>query len=149
MDEISLIKGHEGWRNFVYDDATGLPIKPGTTVVGHPSIGYGRALDVHGILPTEGDLLLENNVLDCRQDLVPIFGDRWNGFGGPRQAALLDMRYNLGPTGFRNFNRMVTALLNSDWKTAAQEALGSAWAREVGQRAQDDARMIESGEWPA
>ena len=37
----------EALRFVVYDDATGRPIVPGTHVIGHPSIGIGRALDVH------------------------------------------------------------------------------------------------------
>ena len=37
--------GDEAMRLFVYDDATGLPIEPGSTCKGHPTIGVGRGLD--------------------------------------------------------------------------------------------------------
>ena len=46
----------EGVRLRVYDDATGEPLHPGMTLKGHPSIGYGRALDVNGISLKESKL---------------------------------------------------------------------------------------------
>lgn len=148
-ESIALHKKFEAWRNFVYDDATGLPIRPGSVVIGHPSIGFGRALDTQGILPAEGNLLLANNDADCTHDLQVVFAQRWDTLGAARQAALIDMRYNLGPTGFREFHKMITALLNQQWAVAAAEMRNSLWAQQVGQRAVDLAQMIESGEWLA
>jgi lysozyme len=145
----ALIKGHEAWRAFVYDDATGLPIKPGSVVIGHPSIGWGRALDTQGILPAEGNLMLANNDADCTHDLQTMFAYRWDTIGAARQAALLDMRYNLGPTGFREFHKMITALFNAQWDVAAAEIRNSLWAQQVGQRAVDVEKMILTGEWLA
>ena len=52
----------EGQLLTVYDDATGAAIKPGTSVKGHPTIGIGRALDVHGISAAEAAYLLGNDI---------------------------------------------------------------------------------------
>ena len=56
------LQSHEGLRLFVYDDATGAPIKPGTAVKGHPTVGWGRALDTYGVNEAEADYLLANNI---------------------------------------------------------------------------------------
>lgn len=146
-ESIALHKKYEDFRNLVYDDATGKPIGPGSTLIGHPSIGYGRALDVAGILPSEGDILCANSDKDAENDLKLIFAARWDGIGNARQAALIDMRYGLGAGGFREFHRMITALFNQKWDEAAVEMLNSKWARQVGQRANDLAQMVKSGEW--
>lgn len=63
---IVALMGEEGKRNFVYDDATGHAIGPGTHCVGHPTIGVGRALDVHGISMSEGQLLNAHDALAGR-----------------------------------------------------------------------------------
>ena len=40
---------------------------------------------------------------------------------------------------------MIKALEEGDYKRASQEMLDSRWARQVGQRAEDLARMMEEG----
>lgn len=59
---IPMLRAEEGLRLTVYDDATGKPIKPGTLVKGHPTIGIGRALDVNGITEAEAEYLKANDV---------------------------------------------------------------------------------------
>ena len=46
----------------VYDDATGRPIVPGYTMVGHASIGVGRNLEARGISTIEKDFLFANDI---------------------------------------------------------------------------------------
>ena len=46
------------------------------------------------------------------------------------------MVYNLGLPNLLKFQNMLAALENNDGTTAADEALNSKWARQVGQRAQ-------------
>lgn len=52
----------EGVRLNAYDDASRLPIRPGSIVRGHPTIGIGRALDVRGVTPDEAQYLLSNDI---------------------------------------------------------------------------------------
>lgn len=59
---ILELTGEEGKRRFVYDDATGAPLSPGVLCKGHPTVGIGRALDVHGISVVEGQLLRANDI---------------------------------------------------------------------------------------
>src|SRR5260221_640902 len=135
MDVVEWISQHEALRLFVYDDKTGHAVVPGYTLVGHPTIGYGRALDTHGLLPAEAELLRANNIADCRADLLAIFGaERLVAFGEPRQGVLTDLRFNLGGAGFRSFHQTITALCNRQWETAANYLLDSALARELPER---------------
>ena len=90
MSELtSMLARHEGIRLLVYDDATDQPITQGTLVHGHPTIGIGRALDVHGITPDEAEYLLSNDVDDVVASLRKEF--YWYTLlNGPRQDAIAD-----------------------------------------------------------
>ena len=59
---VAELTRDESCRLVAYDDATGAPIKPGTTVKGHCTIGVGRALDARGISPAEAQYLLSNDI---------------------------------------------------------------------------------------
>lgn len=146
-ESIALHKKGEGYKAFVYDDANGNLVVPGYTLVGHPTIGFGRCLDTHGILASEADFMLANNDAEATVDLQGLFGAKWASFGNARQAALIDARFALGASGFREFHLMVTALFNEKWDEAAVELLNSKWARTVGQRALDLAGMLRTGTW--
>lgn len=150
MDALALIQKHEGLRLKIYDDATGKPLGPGSIVVGHPTIGYGRSLDIDGITPQEALDLTTNELPHREADLKLIFpAPKWEQLGAARQAALIDMHYALGTTGFRDFHVMVTALLNQQWDTAAGAMLGSLWGREAPSRVHEDAAIILSGVFAA
>ena len=69
--------------------------------------------------------------------------------GGARQAALIDMRLNLGPARLRGFRNMIAAAERQDWATAALEARDSAWAKQVQPtRVEHIVTMFVTGEWP-
>lgn len=144
-----LITDNEKRRLRVYDDKTGIMITKGSAVFGHPTIGVGRALDVKGISTAESDYLLGNDIAECTGDLAGLFRDRFtSGASAARQAALIDMRFNLGADGFRGFRRMIAAIEGGDWDAAAAEALAPHWVAEVGsRRSTRDAVLMRSGEW--
>lgn len=153
MNEIArlLIKRHEGerrsgQRHVVYDDATGKPIRPGMLVKGHPTIGYGRALDVRGISQDEADALLDADLAEAEETAQRFGGDVWEGLGEVRQAVLIDMAHNLGARGLNGFVRMRFALLSGDFDGGTDEMLDSAWRRQVGEsRAGRLADMMRTG----
>lgn len=123
----------EGKRLFVYDDATGLPIKPGSVVRGHPTIGVGRCLDTHGISASECAALLSNDIQQCADCLDT---HDWFVAANPqRQMALVDMCFQLGYLSLLDFRQMIDAIKQGDWQRARFCALDSAWARETPERA--------------
>ncbi len=64
-----------------------------------------------------------------------------------RANAFCEMLYNLGPTRLSFFKEMLKAIRTKDWEKAADEALASKWASQVGQRAVTLSRMLRTGEF--
>jgi lysozyme len=107
----------------------------------------GRNIQDAGISAAEAMTLLDNDVAACIADLTG-FG-WWSGLGAVRQRAILDMRFQLGPAGFRGFRKMLAALAVRDYRTAAREALDSKWARQDSPtRARTVTAMLETGKEP-
>lgn len=136
---VSLLHRHEGWVPHAYQDSLGFW-----------TIGYGRLIDERkggGITREEGEFLLSNDIDGKLADL-----DReipwWRELDPVRQVALVNMAFNLGIGGLCKFQNMLGALQGHEWDKAAKEALRSRWARQVGVRAQEIARMLKTGEYP-
>lgn len=143
-----LIRRHEGLRLTVYDDATGLPLRQGETLEGHPTIGFGRLLTSgRGISAEEADYLLANDLKIAAADAEKYVGKRfWSRLSPARQAVLIDMAHNLGLSRLRKFVRLRFALEAGEYAVAADEMLDSDWADQVGERARTLAAMMKSGE---
>lgn len=129
-DFARLIMRHEG-----------LHLKPYRCPAGKLTIGFGRNLDDSGITREEAAALLSADIGRVVEDLLGLFAD-FDDYPTARQHALMDMRYNLGPGGFRSFKRMIEAVRLGAWATAAEEALDSRWAQQVGQRAKTVAALL-------
>jgi hypothetical protein len=141
----AMLTRHEGRLYQVYDDATGKPLHPGDTLVGWPTIGVGRNLLNPGLHPLEVDYLLDNDI----HERLLVLTDKLSWFhtlDEVRQAAFVDMSF-MGVQKLLGFHNMLAACAVKAWATAAAEALDSAWAKQVGKRAQEIAAMLETGEW--
>ena len=140
MHLIDMIKRNEGkvmenGRHILYEDNAKPPKQ---------TIAYGRNLTDRGLSESEAETLLFNDVQDAIKELdnnLPFFENLTEN----RRNALIDMRFNLGLTRFMGFKKMLTALERKDYETAAIEAINSRWAKQVGARAERDAKMIKEG----
>ena len=144
---IDFIKRHEGLRLKAYDDASSAELAPGVMLTGHPTIGWGRALDTNGISKEEAEILLARDITrasNTARVLVPSFGD----LNSARQAALVSMAFQLGHGGLRQFKSMIAAIEAEDWPRARMEALHSAWATQTPARAEEIGEMLLTGRWP-
>lgn len=72
----------------------------------------------------------------------------WTRLSPIRQAALIDMAYQQGGAGLARFKHMLAAIRLSDWPTAHDECLNSAYAKEVPSRAKSNASLLLTGQWP-
>lgn len=133
MRVIDVIKLEEGYRG-----------QPYLCSAGATTIGYGRNLDAKPMTEKEAEHLLINDLADVIEDLRRIFGSGFFGrdLSPHRRAALVSMRYQLGPRGFRGFGRMIAAVNERRWCDAADEALDSRWARQTPERATRCARAL-------
>lgn len=131
------LRADEGFRDHVYDDATGKPIVKGSLVQGYPTIGYGFCVDQAKGTPFPrdiADLLLERVAQEKWQALLtalPWLAQQPEDV----QRALANMAYQMGVSGVTRFGRMLAALETGDREQAAQHALQSLWARQTPGRA--------------
>ena len=128
----ALIEGHEGRRNKLYQ-----------CTAGKWSIGIGRNLEDRGLRDDEIELMFANDLLEASDALLKY--PWYEKLNAPRQAAMLDMMFQLGQTRFAKFRNMIEALAAGDYKLAASEALESKYAKQVPERAWRIASIIESG----
>lgn len=144
----TLIRQHEGLRLTVYDDATGLALRKDDKLAGHPSIGYGRNLDIgRGITKDEAEHLLDNDLTVATAIAQRFAGEAcWARLDPVRQAVLIDMGHNLGSSRLAGFVRLQQAVQAGDYEVAAAEMLDSIWAGQVGARARALAEMMLTGE---
>jgi lysozyme len=134
----------EGLRLFVYDDANGKPIVPGSKVIGHPTIGVGLALDVRGLTGPEAKYLLLDIVgpliVDCAAK-IPF----WAKLNGVRKRVVAEMAFNMGIDGVLKFANTLAAMDRCDWAGASAGMLASHWADQVGDRAKRLAKHMLDG----
>lgn len=126
----------------------GLRLKPYKDTVGKMTIGIGRNLDDVGISKAEAMMLLGADLDKVESDL-----DRalpwWRFMSEARQQSLANMCFNMGlgdsKRGLLSFRNTLAAMQQGDYKRAAQGMRDSAWAKQVGQRAERLAKMMEEG----
>lgn len=147
---MQLWELNEGRRRFPYDDRTGKPLAPGDTLKGNLTIGCGRNLSRVGLRDHEITIMMRNDLCEADEDLRQHF--RWTqALSDAQYHALLDLRCQLGPSGFRTFNRpggTLYALAAGELRKACAGLRASKWARQVPARAVRIIRMLETGQWP-
>lgn len=123
-------------------------LKPYKDTVGVLTIGWGRNLDARGIPQWVADALLEEDVDVAIKDLDRLI-PWWKEQDEVRQAALIDMSYNLGYFRLAQFKSgTLEDVRNKRYTEAANRLRASLWAKQVKTRAVRIIRMIETGEWP-
>ncbi|WP_199707265.1 glycoside hydrolase family protein [Teichococcus wenyumeiae] len=139
-----LLIVEEGLRLTVYDDATGKAIGPGTQVVGHPTIGIGRALNRKGITAAEARYLLGNDVVEVREQVARSLP--WSTRLTPvRRMVLEAMAFQMGLAGLLGFKNTLAMVERGDYAGAAAGMLNSQWARQTPARAKRMADLMREG----
>lgn len=122
----------------------GLRLKCYRCTAGKLTIGIGRNLDDVGISEDEARYLLKNDVARAENELVKAFS--WvSGISKRRYYVLVEMVFNLGIARFKQFKNMLSACEKGEWDKAAENALDSAWHKQVGKRAETLAQVLKEG----
>jgi lysozyme len=121
----------------------GLRLKPYRCTSSKLTIGYGRNLDDRGITIAEADQMLLNDV-ECFYTQLSKF-PAFAKLNEARQAVLVNMAFNLGMAGIRDFKMMWAAISLDNYQGAAVQMLQSKWAGQVGQRATRLAEIMRAG----
>lgn len=136
MNVTELIKQHEGTELRMY-------ICP----AGYRTVGTGHNLDANPISQRAADVILEDDIEACRKQLE--FNLSWfNQLDEVRQAALIDLAFNLGWQGLGRFRRFLSAMSRRDYAVAGAELVDSKWYSQVGNRGPRIVKMVQLGEWP-
>jgi lysozyme len=130
-DVQAWIKKCESLRLNIYIDSTG-----------NPTIGWGRNIR-KGISIDEAELMFQNDYKNTLAELNTC--DWYHTLPDGVKAALINMNFNLGIGKLIGFKKMISALKAQNFTLAAQEALDSKWATQVGNRATDVAVMLREG----
>jgi lysozyme len=112
----------------------GERLKPYFDTANKVTIGVGRNLTDVGITAAESAAMLDNDITrveaECSAKMPWLAG-----CPEPVQRGVKNMLFIVGWPRLSGFKNMLAALRAGDWDTAAQEALDSAWAKQVGARA--------------
>lgn len=135
MGTIELLKRDEGLR-----------LRPYQCTAGKQTIGYGRNIEDNGIRESEAELMLLNDVDECKMVLSDRI-ENWAGLSEVRQGVLVNMMFNLGWPRLSKFKRMIAAVELGQFALASIEMLDSKWAGQVGARANRLSQMMKTNEW--
>ncbi len=146
MSIRDLLIKHEGVRNKPYVDTNG-----------HETIGVGHNMidplppDIQATLNATGritdnqvNILLDLDIDRARTECAALY-DNWTEIEETRQMAIMDWMFNVGPGTASTFVFTNACIHQGFWGKAAQAILDSKWAREVGQRAVEDAQLLKEG----
>ena len=123
-----------------------LELKPYQCTADKLTIGVGRNIEDRGITEDEARYLLKNDIKIVEDELLekkPVVA----GLDAVRQRVLVDMGFNLGIPTLLKFQNMWAAIEDEDFQTAADEAMDSRWAKQVGRRAERLCQAMATGEW--
>lgn len=124
----------------------GLRLRAYRDPCGKTTIGVGRNLDDRGVTEDEAMFLLANDINEVVSEVSAAFP--WtSNLNDARFAVLANMAFNMGLGGLLLFDRMLDALRNGDFETAACEMVQSRWACQVGARATRLAEQMRTGVW--
>ena len=127
-------------------DHEGLELKPYQCTADKLTIGVGRNIEDRGITEDEARYLLKNDIKIVEDELLekkPVVA----GLDAVRQRVLVDMGFNLGIPTLLKFQNMWAAIEEEDFERAAEEAMDSRWAKQVGRRAERLCQAMSTGEW--
>jgi len=133
---LDTITEDEGFVSHVYKDSEG-----------YWTIGHGILVDERrgGGIHLEESLYIVKKRLYNLSTHIEHYWPWVESISPLRQSALLQMAYNLGFNGLRGFRKMLFAMEQGNYSLAADEALDSKWARQVGARAERIANLIRQG----
>lgn len=128
----TLVEKHEGRRQHVYK-----------CTAGKLTVGVGHNLEAKAMPDCVIDLLFACDLDDAEKDCKQY--KYFAGLNQVRQAALIDMSFQLGRSRLAAFKKMHAHLKAEDYKGAARECLNSLYATQTPRRAQTIADLLDRG----
>jgi lysozyme len=111
-------------------DDEGERLKLYRCTAGKLTIGRGHNIEDRGISPAVMELMYEEDVQVAERDALALFPGLFS-YSERRQAALVNMAFQLGYQRLKDFKKMRAAVNVGDWGAAVYEANDSAWAKQT------------------
>jgi lysozyme len=111
------------------------------------TIGVGRNLQTKGITQEEAMILLNNDIEEAIRDLEEtIFPEMYYVLPYQVRLVLVNMRFQMGPKGFRGFREMIRELKKDpiDYQKVVKEMKDSLWFKvQTPERAKELVRIMK------
>ncbi len=131
-----LIRREEGLSLKIYKDSRNIY-----------TVGYGRNLESKGLTNQEAEYLLDNDT----NEVYGWLSRNYFWFADLdviRQTAIMAMRFQLGESGFQAFTKMLSAMRDKDYMSAAVAMGDSKWAKQTPERVKQLQTMVSTGNMP-
>lgn len=122
----------------------GVKLKPYRDTVGKLTIGVGRNLDDVGITQVEAARMLDADIQRTMAALDSAL-PWWRNLDEVRGRVLVNMAFNLGVAGLLGFKHTLADMQAGNYALTAAGMRASKWARQVGERAERLAVLMERG----
>ena len=135
---IELVKQlirHEGMKFKIYKCTSGKN-----------TIGCGRNLDDVGISKEEALLMLHNDIKKADEQVIKALPWTKN-MDRVRYSVLVNMAFNIGIHGLLEFKNTLKLVEQGKYVEASKQMLISLWAKQVGNRAIELAKQMETGQY--
>jgi lysozyme len=135
-----FIGKHEGYVDHVYLDSRGFP----TAGIGHLLAGKGYRVG-QKVSAAQISAWFKQDVAGAISGAKKDIGPAYDHLNEARKMVVIDMVFNLGSAGFGGFHATIHAIQTGAYAKAAENMLQSLWAKQVGNRAVEDARIMRTG----
>lgn len=159
MDIFTMLKTDEGIDLQLYKDTLGYytigighlvtKVDSFSTAVLTLNNALGRS--TNGVITSEeAATLFQSDVQKAKESLSEVgLGGLLNSLDPIRQAALINMSFQLGARGVANFKNSMALLASGNWEQAAVNLKQSNWFRQTTNRATRVIETFRTGTWDA
>lgn len=134
-------------QRLVIDEGLRLKLYWDTATPPRATIGVGHNLSDKGISRQTAMDILDSDIQEAENAAEHY---QWfSGISPERQGVVVLMIFNLGAPGFGAFHDTIACVAAHDWAGAAENMLRSAWAHQVGHRANVYSEIMRTGVWQA
>jgi lysozyme len=132
----NLLIRHEGKRSMPY-----------RCTMGRLTIGVGHNLEARPLSDLVQMMILDEDIDWTLKACVDAFA--WfNSVDMVRQDVVVDMAFQIGIEGLKEFKNFCAAMSAQNYEKAAEEMMSSRWAKQTPNRALELQTMMRSGKYP-
>lgn len=142
---LKQLKKHEGEKLTAYKDTVGiLTVGVGHNCVSSPVPGVEKVGD--RITQEMSDKLFREDVENHNEELLQRLP--WvDDLDDVRKATMFNLMFNMGWKTLSTFKNTLNLIKEGNYKQAAAALLMSKYASQVGRRANELAKQLETGDW--